>query len=101
MLTQQHLDQHLDSSNVVIKKNKIPHTKAKFCSHWLCTCKSCYPVIMYCAVLPGKQDRALMETLTAETANSSPRETQLITRATTPNKHTLGRARGVEKFKCL
>lgn len=40
-----------------------------------------------------------METLTAETANSSPRESQLITRATTPNKHTLGRARGDEKVK--
>lgn len=32
-----------------------------------------------------------METLTAETANSRPRETQLIIKATTPNKHTLGR----------
>lgn len=31
------------------------------------------------------------EKLTAETANSSPREAQLITRATTPNKHTLGK----------
>lgn len=51
--------------------------------------------------LPGKQDLAQMETLTAETANSSPRETQLITRATTPNKHTLGSTRGGEKFKSI
>lgn len=41
-----------------------------------------------------------METLTAETASSTPRETQLITRATTPNKHTL-RRRGGEKFDRL
>lgn len=48
----------------------------------------------------GKHNHALMETLTAETANSRPRETQLITKATTPNKHTLGR-RGGEKFNHL
>lgn len=45
------------------------------------------------AVPPGKQDHSL-QTLTAETASSSPRETQLIIRATTPNNHTLWEARG-------
>lgn len=39
-----------------------------------------------------------MQKLTAETANSSPRETQLITRATTPNRHTLGRERKWEVY---
>lgn len=49
---------------------------------------------------PGKHNRALMEALTAETPNSTPRETQLTTKATTPNKHTLWR-RGGEKFNRL
>lgn len=56
---------------------------------------------MNCEALPGKQDHALTETLTAETANSSPREAQLITRATTPNKQALGTARGGVTLKYL
>lgn len=83
---------NFDLSTIAIKKNKI-----------IVGCADTNRVIqshqMNRAVLPAKQDHALMETLTAETANSSPRETQLITRATTPNKHTLGRAIGCEKFK--
>ena len=41
-----------------------------------------------------------METLTAETASSRPREAQLITMASTANKHTLGRreSRGAQTF---
>lgn len=44
-----------------------------------------------CSRSGEKHNHALMETLTAETDNSRPRESQLITKATTPNKHTLGR----------
>lgn len=62
------------------------------------------PVILLCKMKhvaePGKPNRALTEALTAETANSTPRETQLITKATTPNKHTLWR-RGGDKFNRL
>ncbi len=96
------LYQQLDSLTILIKRNKMPRPWPNTAVIARADVNRVIQLnIMNWAALPGKQDHALMDTLTAETANSSPRETQLITRATTPNKHTLGRAREGEKSKYL